>query len=146
MTITVDLRRRAVLRGLMIGAVLAATPPAWAQDAQSVTAQKVAREWLALADRGDGPGSWKAAGKKFQDSLTADNWTQALAAVRSPLGEVGQRAIIATNFDSSFPGAPEGDYAHVEFRTSFAHKLGGETITLEREADGAWHVIGYSIH
>jgi hypothetical protein len=32
------------------------------------------------------------------------------------------------------------------FRTSFAkHTEGQETLTLEREPDGVWRVIGYSI-
>jgi hypothetical protein len=32
------------------------------------------------------------------------------------------------------------------FRSSFAKKIdSGETVTLEREADGAWRVIGYLI-
>jgi len=45
------------------------------------------------------------------------------------------------------PGAPDGDYALLEFRTSFAKKTNSrETVTLEREADDTWRVIGYFIH
>jgi hypothetical protein len=142
---TIDLRRRALLRGLVVAALVVAAPAAWAQDVQSVAAQKVAREWLALADRGDGPGSWKAAGKKFQESMIVEQWTEALKVARGPLGQNVQRTITSTTFDTEFPGAPRGTYAHVEFRTAFVGRVGAETVSLEREADGAWHVIGYSI-
>ena len=47
---TTDLRRRTLLRGLAVAALVAAAPATWAQDAQSVAAQKVAREWLAVSD------------------------------------------------------------------------------------------------
>jgi hypothetical protein len=148
MTARVDLRRRTLLRSVVVAALVAAIPAAWGQDPKNAIVQKEARAWLALADRDDGPASWKAAGQKFQAAMSAEEWTQALLSVRKPIGKAIQRAMTSTTFDSTFPGAPkEGTYAHVEFRTAFANRTeGGETITLEREADGAWRVIGYSIH
>src|SRR5207247_445990 len=106
MITAVDLRRRTLLRSLAAASVLAAISAAWAQDPQSAIVQKEARAWLVLADRDDGPGSWKAAGKKFQDSMTTEQWTQALASVRKPIGKTVQRAIVSTTFDTSFAGAP----------------------------------------
>ena len=78
--------------------------------------------------------------------MNLEEWKLAMQKVRTPLGTVQQRTVFNTEFDNSFPGAPTGVYAHVEFRTAFARKSGGETVSLEREADGNWHVIGYSIH
>jgi hypothetical protein len=90
--------------------------------------------------------SWKSAGKKFQDAMSVDRWAKSLKQVRTPLGELSQRTAIATQFRKTFPGAPDGDYAIVLFRTNFAKKRdGSETVTLEHEVDGAWRVIGYSI-
>ncbi len=54
--------------------------------------------------------------------------------------------MLSTQFTKTFPGAPDGDYALLVFRTSFAKKIDSrETVTLEHEADGAWRVIGYFI-
>ena len=40
----------------------------------------------------------------------------------------------------------EGEYASLVFRTSFANQADArETVTLERESDGAWRVVGYFI-
>jgi uncharacterized protein (DUF2141 family) len=55
------------------------------------------------------------------------------------------RTVESTRFAQSFSGLPDGDYAVIVFRTSFANKaLGRETITLERETE-RWRVVGYSI-
>ena len=78
--------------------------------------------------------------------MTRERWVASLKQARDPLGKVEQRSVLSTNFATSFPGAPEGTYAIVLFRTSFAKKTDAtETVTLEREADGAWRVVGYFI-
>jgi Protein of unknown function (DUF4019) len=141
-------RRRfvAAMAALMAGAMLSAAPLLQAQDARSIEAQRQSREWLALTDRGDGAGSWAAAGLKFREAITAERWSESLSAVRTPRGPVVQRAVVATRFEKSFPGAPEGDYAIVQFRTAFAKLVeGGETLVLEHEPDGVWRVVGYSV-
>lgn len=149
MTQVTSPRRRALVgASLLVGFmfVAVACPAAWAQDPGSTLVQKTAREWLAMADVDDGAGSWKAAGRKFQAAMPAEAWTQALADVHLPLGRMQQRAMVGTTFDKSFAGAPEGDYASVEYHTSFmGRKDARETVTMERESDGVWRVIGYSI-
>ena len=132
--------------GIALATLLGATPFAHAQDARAAEAQRHAREWLALTDSADGPGSWAAAGRKFRDAITAERWAESLAAVRTPRGAVAQRAVVSTRFEKSFPGAPDGDYAIVVFRTAFAkHAEGGETVVLESEPDAVWRVVGYSV-
>ncbi|HEY8623963.1 MAG TPA: DUF4019 domain-containing protein [Casimicrobiaceae bacterium] len=117
-----------------------------AQDPRGTIAQKEARSWLALTDRGDTLASWRAAGKQFQNAITADKWADSLKQVRPPLGALVERTALSTQFTKSFAGAPDGDYALLVFRSSFAKKTDSrETVTLEHEADGAWRVIGYLI-
>jgi len=117
-----------------------------AQDPKATDAQAAARDWLALADRSDAQASWNAAGKKFQGAMSAAAWAEALAKVRTPLGEMKSRTISQTGFRKKFQDVPEGDYALIVYVTSFANKLRGqETVTLERESDGKWRVLGYSI-
>ena len=73
-------------------------------------------------------------------------WPISLKQVRPPLGALSQRGLLATQFRRSIPGAADGDYAIVVFRTTFAKKMDArETLTLEREPDGVWRVIGYFI-
>ncbi len=123
-----------------------AAADAQGQDPRASSVQKTARDWLLLIDRGDAQATWRAAGKKFQDAMPADGWAKALNEVRPPLGNVVDRAVLSTEFSNSFPGVPDGEYALLVFRSSFANKADSrETVTLEREADGSWRVIGYFI-
>ena len=117
-----------------------------AQDPKATAAQVTAREWLVLIDRGDAKASWEAASKKFRDALSLSAWTDALKKNRFPLGSVLDRSTVKTSFQTTFPGVPEGEYALVSYRTRFANTLQGhETVTLEREADGNWRVLGYFV-
>jgi len=136
-------RRRALL--VILACCLSATGSgsALAQDPRATAAQKEARSWLALTDRGDALASWSATGKQFQNAISADKWADSLKQVRPPLGALVERTLLSTQFTTSFP---DGDYVLLVFRSSFAKKIdSGETVTLEHEADGAWRVIGYLI-
>lgn len=141
----IDRVRRATL--LACAATLLAPVVASAQDPRAGEAQLAAREWLADVDRLDARATWNAAGRRFQKAMTVQRWSAALNRERKPRGVVEQRALAATSFRTSLPPvANEGDFAIVLFRTSFAQRaLGSEQVTLEREADGVWRVIGYLI-
>jgi hypothetical protein len=145
MTRTFSPARRVLARALAM-LVVVAVAPAQAQDPQSTLVQKVARDWLALIDSQGALASWNAAGSKFTEAITPDRWGESLQQVRAPFGALEQRSMLATSFSKALPGAPDGEYALVQFRTTFAKKTDArETVTLEREADGAWRVIGYFI-
>lgn len=137
---------RAVRAVLLLGIGLCFAGAAAAQDPRASQVQESARAWLADTDRGDAAQSWKTAGKRFRDAITAARWGESLKQVRPPLGALSQRGMLATQFRKNIPGAPDGDYAIVVFRTTFAKKMDArETLTLEREPDGVWRVIGYFI-
>ena len=138
--------RRTLLRVLVALACVGAGT-SFAQDPKAGLPQKAAREWLAKTDTLDGSASYGAAGAKFKESVSVDRWTEALQKARGPLGATEQRTIFETTFDKALPdGGPEGEFALVMYRTAFAKKADSvETITLEREKDGVWRVIGYFI-
>jgi Protein of unknown function (DUF4019) len=139
-------RRRALRAAaiLCVGSLVAAV--ALAQDPRASGVQTAARDWLALVDRSDTQASWDAAGKKFQSAMPASGWAAALAEARAPLGATKSRTISTTEFRKKLPNYPEGDYAVIIYTTGYANKsVAQETVTLEREADGKWRVIGYFI-
>lgn len=120
--------------------------PTLAQSPNASAAQSAARAFLILTDRDDGKASWNEAGKLFQEAITSERWSQALHGVRAPLGATKTRTLESTEFTDAFPGVKRnGSYAILTFRTQFATGERTETVTLEREADGMWHVIGYVI-
>ncbi len=140
--------RRRVLRAL---AVLAVAPglgmdAVHAQDAATSVVQAAARDWLGLADKGDAGATYDAAGAQFRKSMTRERWGEALASVRKPLGALQRRTMAATTFRTATAGVPPQDFALVRFRTEFAMKADArETVTLEREPDDRWRVVGYKL-
>ena len=145
MSATRHLRRRASFALLACIWLVATT--AFAQDPRASIVQSVAREWLLLADKLDAAATWKAAGPRFQQSLTQARWAVGLAREREPRGAIVRRTLRATSFGTTFAGLPEsGNYALVTFRSSFAQQSNSEEhLTLELGADETWRVIGYVI-
>jgi Protein of unknown function (DUF4019) len=135
------LPRRLLLAVLCLTCVVGV---ALAQDPNVIGAQTAARQWLAFVDRGDAQTSWGAAGKKFQSANSVAVWADGLKKARARLGTVTRRTAGPTRFQTTLSGFPDGEYVQLLFSTSFANKANGrETLTMEREADGKWRVIGY---
>ncbi|MDB4983565.1 MAG: hypothetical protein JWM82_4317 [Myxococcales bacterium] len=110
-----------------------------------VEATKAAQTWLALIDAGKYGESWDAAAKVFQGAITRERWASTLTGVRGPLGKLGTRGVKSAQLRTSLPGAPDGKYVVVQFKSSFAQKKSAiETVTPYFE-DGAWKVSGYFI-
>ena len=140
--------RRAWMRAaslLLIGGLAASG--VHAQDPRATAANAAARDWLALVDRDDLAGSYKAAGAKFRKALSEKEWLAAMVKERKPRGAVSARALFQTALNAKVPETyGPGEYALLGFRTSFAQQLDArETVTLEREGDGVWRVIGYFV-
>jgi hypothetical protein len=124
-----------------------ALPAVNATEAQSTeSARKAAADWLRLVDSGDATGSWEQAAASFKRSLTSQQWAQAYAAVRAPLGATKQRQDLSAQFTRTLPGVADGQYVVLQFQTSFENKTAAvETATVALDADGSWRVAGYFI-
>lgn len=52
----------------------------------------------------------------------------------------------SARYRTSVPGAPDGEYVVVQFKTSFDKKAKAiETVTPMKDPDGQWRVAGYFI-
>lgn len=117
-------------------------------DESVVVAEAVeaTKSWLALIDAGDSERSWERSAALFRQAVTPEQWKQALSASRKPLGDLESRVVKSTQYVTSLPGAPDGQYVVIQFESSFAHKKSAiETVTPMRDPDGVWRVSGYFI-
>jgi len=90
--------------------------------------------------------SWETAALYFKNAITKEKWEQTLTAVRKPLGQLVSRDLSSKTYMSSIPGAPDGEYVVIQFKTSFENKKSGiETVTPMLDKDGKWRVSGYYI-
>jgi len=109
-------------------------------------AEQAARDWLAMADADDAPGTWAAAASLFRQAIQADQWGRSLRAARAPLGAVVSRTLREARSATELPGAPDGEYVVLQFDTQFERKRAAtETVTPMRDTDGHWRVSGYFI-
>ena len=105
-----------------------------------------AQQWLALVDQGRYGDSWNAAAGYFQEIVPQHQWEQSLQAVRTPLGRMLTRTVLRTKYATTLPGAPDGHYVIIQFKTSFEHKQSAiETVTPMIDKDGRWRISGYFI-
>ena len=109
----------------------------------AVSAVKV---WLEQVDGEHYGESWDEAAEFFRGAVTRDNWIQAMQTIRKPLGKNLSRELISSTYRTSLPGAPEGEYVVVQFKSSFENNDSViETITPALGKDGKWHTSGYFI-
>lgn len=130
----------------VVALILCAVPALLAEDANVAEAKKAARSWLAEVDAGQYAKSWDDAAELFRNAVTKEAWQQALDAARAPLGEVLERRLESAQFARELPGAPDGEYVVIQYKTRFGNKASAvETITPMRDPDGVWRVSGYYI-
>lgn len=104
-----------------------------------------AKGWLGLIYDQDYSQSWDNAASLFQRAVTKEQWTQQLSGIVPPLGEVISRDVISSEYHTTLPGAPDGEYIVIQFKTSFENKNESiETVTQMKDGD-QWKVSGYFI-
>ncbi len=107
---------------------------------------EAAQEWLGLVDGGQYAESWEQAAEYFKNAVSRDKWEQSLKTIRAPLGELVSREVKSKKYETSLPGAPDGEYVIIQFKTSFKKKVSAvETVTPMLDKDGKWRVSGYYI-
>ncbi len=109
-------------------------------------AMKAAESWLALVDAEKYSESWEEAAPFFKEKVSKEQWSKMISSVRGPIGTVESRVLLGAQFMTSLPGAPDGKYVVIQFKTNFAKKPDSiETVTPMMDETGDWRVSGYFI-
>lgn len=116
-----------------------------AQNQQAIEeAKQAADQWLALVDAGQYKASWEQAAEPLRKAISVAQWEKAGRDVRMPVGTVQERTLASSNYSTTLPGAPQGQYVVLQYTTRFADRANAvETVTPMLEADGKWRVSGY---
>ena len=115
-------------------------------DEAEKQAVAAAESWLALVDDGKYGESWDAAADYLKNAVTKDDFVKSLNAARKPLGKLKSREVKSKEYRTSLPGAPDGEYVVIQFKTVFENKKAAiETVTPMLGKDGKWRVSGYYI-
>lgn len=124
----------------------AAPSGAIADPQMEKSGQVAAQAWLLLLDRHDWGTAWDAASTVFRQKVPLPSWMDAIPKVREPLGRFLERQPVQVVYKKTLAGRPDGDYVTAVFASRFEKKPDAqETVTVERESDGRWHVTGYEV-
>ena len=105
-----------------------------------------AKNWLAFVDAEEYEQSWNEASELFKAAVPRDQWLQSMVAIRKPLGKNTGRRVKVKRYRTTMPGAPDGEYVVIQFRSSFQNKQSAvETVTPMKDPNGQWRVSGYFI-
>ena len=136
---------QAFVRYILALLLCLAAAPAFSSEAKTRAAEQEAGKRLALIDGRQYRESWERAAALFKRQVSRKQWLQAMAAARTPLGDMQGRKLLSATYATSLPGAPDGEYIVLQFQTRFEHKQNPiETVTPMLYA-GNWRVSGYFI-
>ncbi|MFZ9037776.1 MAG: DUF4019 domain-containing protein [Gammaproteobacteria bacterium] len=116
-----------------------------ASEQKQRDAEQEAGKWLALVDGGQYQESWQRAASLFKRQVSAEQWHQAITAARDPFGIMISRQLMSSAYTTTLPGAPDGEYVVMQFKTVFKNKQQAiETVTPMLD-EGNWRVSGYYV-
>lgn len=114
-------------------------------EAEKIAAQS-AEQWLTIVDSEAYEKSWSESADLFQSSISQTQWVKMLGKVRQPLGANSGRSLEKTEYATTLPGAPDGEYVVATFSASFEKKAKAiETVTVAMSDEGTWKLVGYFI-
>jgi hypothetical protein len=133
--------RRRVLAAMALSAIAL---PVSAQDPRRNEAVGAARDWLALLDKHDVKQLYATSGNRFREGISQEKWSEVAESGRQQFGAVRSRTLLGAQSPAETPNRPKGEFMTVVFRADFEKRgVGTESLTVERESDGKWRVIGY---
>ncbi len=104
------------------------------------------QKWLALIDAGRAGAAWDVASAYLKSVVTRDQWVKGMRDYRKPFGKLASRRAVKFGRAHSMPGAPDGDYAIIQYEAAFANgKRATEQLTWMLEGENTWRVSGYYI-
>ena len=139
---------------IALSALAFAAAPVAAQETRASTdttratadATAAALQWLALVDAGKHAASWDSAATAFKQAVTASTWESSVKQARQAFEPFGERTLSSSQYTTSIPNAPAGEYVILRFRTAVAGDTHvTETVVPMREEDGSWKVSGYFV-
>ncbi len=137
---------RQILYLLFVGLIMSGGSSMASDSKKEAAAIFACEKWLTTVDSGQYALSWKETAHLFKNAISQEQWEHSLQMVRQLYGKIISRKVQTKSHKTSLPGAPDGEYFVIVFKTSFENKKNAmETVTPLLEKDGQWRVSGYYI-
>lgn len=112
-----------------------------------IETSQAAKDFVETIDRGQYTESWTKGDELFKNTITQNEWAQALNGGRKELGAANSRTLRLQRPAWNPRGLPAGPYMVIEYDTTFPNssKATGELLTLRRGSDNKWRVLTYQV-
>ena len=135
-----------IIRLILSMVMMTSVVLAGATEDKEAKAIDAGRQWLSLCDQAKYGESWEMTSTFFKNAVKKEQWEQMATAVRTPLGNLEKRDVKSQKYQTSVPGAPDGEYVIIQFNTVFENKKESiETVTMMMDKDRGWRVSGYFV-
>ncbi len=109
-------------------------------------AKIAAKSWLESVDGKNYAKSYDDAASFFKAMVKKDDWINSLTGLRSALRGVVSRELVSAKYQEKMPGAPDGEYVILVYKTTFERKADAQEVVVPMlDKDGKWRVSGYYI-
>src|ERR1035441_1603741 len=113
--------KRVFLWLLIVMAVISGRAIASDQEKEQ-KAVKIAEAWLQLVDNGNYAQGWLEAASYFKEAVSESQMEEAFKIARKPFGKIVTRQVKNSQYMTSVPGGPEGEYFVIQFNATFENK------------------------
>ncbi len=123
--------------------LLLAASHAKALSASDQQARDVATTFLALVDAGRYEHAFHTYTARVRNSDKLEDFKRRMTGRRAPLGRPVSRAFYKVTSLHELPGAPDGSYQRLIFKTQFTRKAAAFEGVIVTHESGHWEVSGY---
>ena len=107
--------------------------------------EEAAQKWLHLVDGGDYSASWREAASPFKNQIAESHWVSSVIAAREPFGSLVSRKMQESDYETTLPGVPDGEYVVMKFDAVYEKKASATEVVTSMLDGDEWRVAGYYI-
>ena len=108
-------------------------------------ANEVAENWLSDINNKEYENAYNLLTKEVKQQSAKEEWVRLITELMNEFGEIKERTMITTSFQSSIEGLEDGFYVSIEYSSNYKNTINHEENLLLKQNDKAkWKIINYN--
>ena len=108
-------------------------------------ANEVAENWLSDINNKEYDNAYNLLTKEVKQQSAKEEWVRLITELMNEFGEIKERTMITTSFQSSSEGLEDGFYVSIEYSSNYKNTIKHEEYLVLKQNDKAkWEIINYN--
>jgi len=108
-------------------------------------ANEVAENWLNDVNNKEYDNAYNLLTKEVKQQSAKEEWVRLITELMNEFGDIKERTMITTSFQSSIEGLEDGFYVSIEYSSNYKNTINHEENLLLKQNDKAkWEIINYN--